>query len=133
MFSNDVNLAKEAAELLIKAMNIKSNLFNNNEVEMLFKLRSRNLDFKSNFKTKFTFNNVEKLECPLRGCAEIDEQQHILKCKLIIDKLENPHLLSKFKYDNIFSDERKQSRITKLFIVLMEIRTDLLNKQQHQI
>ena len=133
MFSNDVNLAKEAAELLIKAMNIKSNLFNNNEVEMLFKLRSRNLDFKSNFKTKFTFNNVEKLECPLRGCTEIDEQQHILKCKLIIDKLENPHLLSKFKYDNIFSDERKQSRITKLFIVLMEIRTDLLNKQQHQI
>ena len=37
---------------------LMSNYFSNFEVEILNKLRSRNINVKSNFKTKFTRNNI---------------------------------------------------------------------------
>ena len=77
------------------------------------KLRSCNLDVKCNFKRKFTFNNVEHLQCSLTGCSEIEDQQHLMKCNLILDKLDNTPEVSNNSYDNIFSDEKRQHKITK--------------------
>ena len=65
---------------------LKSNLFYNNEVEILGRLRSRNLDVK--YKTKkYTFNNIEKIEFSIIGCSEIEDQQHLMKCKFILEGL----------------------------------------------
>ena len=97
------------------------------------KLRSRNVDVKCNFKTKFTFNNIQRLECPIFGCYDIDDQQHLMKCKYLKGNLKNTDLLSNVKYDDIFADIRRQSNITKLYIKLIEIRENLLKKQQNQI
>ena len=54
---------------------LTSNLFSNYEVEVLSKLRSRNIDVKSNFKTKYKINNVLDLKCPLFNCYDTDDQQ----------------------------------------------------------
>ena len=104
---------------------LQSNLFNNNEVEILSRLRSRNLDVKSNFKSKFTFNNIQKLECPINGCSEIDDQQHLMKCNYILDTQEIKYIASRFKYENIFLGVRKQIKITKLYVSLIELRSKL--------
>ena len=47
---------------------LTSNLFSNYEVEILNKLRSRNINLKSNFKTKFTKDNIMNLQCSFDNC-----------------------------------------------------------------
>ena len=59
---------------------LKSGLFSNYEVEILFKLRSRNIDVKSNFKTKYEKEINQNLQCRMKNCTEIEDQPHILKC-----------------------------------------------------
>ena len=104
---------------------LKSNLFSNYQVEILSKLRSRNIDVKSNLKRKYTFNNVEKLECSL-GCQVDEDQQHILKCKPLIEKLNEN---SNVSYNDIFSTVKKQKLATERFISLLDIRSQLLHKE----
>ena len=89
-------------------------LFTNCEVKLLNKIRSRNLDLKANFKTKFTFNNVSKLECSLNGCSQIENQSHILECIPIWKKFNEKFKVTKsFQYNDIFSTNiKKQKRIT---------------------
>ena len=105
---------------------LKSNLFTNYEVQTLSKLRSRNIDVKANFKTKYTFDNVEKLECSL-GCPEVEDQQHILKCKPLIDVLKDNS--TNISYDDIFSTVKKQKLVTQRYISLLDLRSQLLENQ----
>ena len=109
---------------------LSSKLFSNYEVELLSKLRSRNLDLKSNFKTKFTFNNVTDLKCSLNGCDEVEDQPHIMKCKQILDNLDQTYEVSDICYEDIFSKSKKQNRVTKLYVALLDVRSKLLQKQQ---
>lgn len=109
---------------------LSSKLFSNYEVELLSKLRSRNLDLKSNFKTKFTFNNVTDLKCSLNGCDEVEDQPHIMKCKQILDNLDETYEVSDICYEDIFSKSKKQNRVTKLYVALLDVRSKLLQKQQ---
>ena len=96
---------------------LKSSLFSNTEVEVLSKLRSRNLDLKSNFKNKYTFNGIANLQCSIAGCSEIEDQPHLMKCTKILNELDTNYVLYNLSYDDIFSDdERKQKRVTIILI-----------------
>ena len=58
---------------------LKSPLFSDSEVSLLFSLRSKYIQFKSNFKSMY---NEEDMSCPL--CEQdIDNQKHILKCSVL--------------------------------------------------
>ena len=107
---------------------IVSKLFTNYEVELLQKIRSRNLDVKCNFKTRYsTF-----LECSLDGCSsQLENQPHLMKCKPIMDIFQEKFTLPRdLKYEHIFSKNvKKQKTITKLFSILLDIREQLLKKQ----
>ena len=110
---------------------MKSNLFSNYEVEILCKTRSRNLEVKENFKTQFTANNdASKLQCKVDGCNEIEDQQHILKCQPILKKLDKNVPVENISYNDIFSTPKKQQKVTKLIIKLLDIRESILNSQQ---
>ena len=111
---------------------ISSKLLSNYEVEVLSKMRSRNLDLKSNFKTKFTFNNIIDLECSLNGCSEVEDQQHLMNCKPILENLNANMKISDFCYNDLFSNKKKQNKITKLYVTLLDIRSNLLQQQQQQ-
>ena len=111
---------------------LSSSLFTNYEVELLNKIRSRNLDLKANFKTKFTFNNISHLKCSLNGCSQIEEQSHILECIPIWQKFNEKYkLMQAANYSDIFSKNiKKQKRITKLYTILLDIRENLLKKEK---
>ena len=79
----------------------------------------------SNFKKKYTINNVEKLECSL-GCPEIENQQHILACKPLLSELKDTQ--SNISYNDIFSNTKKQNAAVKHYVRLLVIRNELLQE-----
>ena len=81
---------------------IKSDKFSNDNVSLLFRLRSRTTNVKCNFKTQFKGN----LKCS-SGCLEEETQQHILQCKPLLDKIEENQEVATVVYEDIF-DENKQ-------------------------
>ena len=106
-----------------------SNLFSNYEVEILSKFRSRNIDVKANFKNMYTNNNVANLECSLNNCFEEEDQEHLLKCKPIIDKLD-PKSISNVKYQDLFSNCKKQKKVIKVLVKILDIRKSILEQDR---
>ena len=104
---------------------LKSNLFSDYETEFLFKLRSETTELKSNFKTKYN-NNVK---CSINGCDSEEKQEHIFSnCDYLRHKVPNED--PKVKYQDIyFSLSKKQYKVTKIFIELMNERENILNLQ----
>ena len=109
---------------------LKSKFFFDYHVEVLSKLRSRNIDVKSNYKTKFTKHNVENLECSIVGCFDTEDQQHLLKCKPILQRFHRIQNLKNVSYKDIFSSVQKQKKITDLYINLLDIRKKILEEQK---
>ena len=105
---------------------MKSSLFNNSEVSILFALRSRYVDCKANFKSKYRNTN---LLCEY--CSESDDtQQHILQCKVINSILRSTEIVQeKVEYNDIFKDIKKQKAIVSIFSKLLEIRKNLKNQE----
>ena len=111
-----------------------STLFSDHEVQILSKLRSRNIDVKSNFKTKHTVNNITNLQCSVKNCFKVEDQNHILQCKPVLQKLNKKLIfdIAKVKYDYIFSNVKNQKKIMEVMIPVLDMRTNLLNKQKTQ-
>ena len=106
---------------------MKSQLFTNDEVNLLFAIRSRFIDCKMNFKNKYDKNN---LNCSV--CEEEEEtQEHLLNCKILNEKLkiiENSQ--ENVQYEDIFADHKKQKVVTSKFEKLLNIRRLLLENNQ---
>ena len=101
-----------------------SPLFTNDEVNTLHALRSRSVNVKANFKNKYGNN----LLCPLCGLDE-DSQPHMLVCTELNKLYESEELLSKkCSYDDLFGDQKEQKVITHLYLKLLNIRNQLLDK-----
>ena len=99
---------------------LKSQLFSNYEIETLFKLRSKTIELKSNFKSKYS----NLLLCSVKGCFEEESQEHIfLSCQPLSENLKSKE---KIPYKNIFSNTKNQNKAVKFFINLMKIRSTLL-------
>ena len=101
-----------------------SNLFSDNEVQILNKARSRNLNVKSNFKTQYENN----LSCQFKYCSEIEDQPHLFKFKPLIEKLIKKYNINEVKYQDIFSNIKKQKKVTEVLAALIKIRNKLLSK-----
>ena len=89
-----------------------SSLFSNNEVNLSFALRSRNIDCKANFRN----GNINIL-CQLCFESE-DDQPHIMKCKILNQLFKSEEMFyESVEYSNIFSEDiRKQKVVTWSFI-----------------
>ena len=98
---------------------LKSNIFYLEESKMLFKLRSRMLNVKSNFSSMYKDN----MNCRL--CKKVEEnQEHILKCEFLTNDNENHEDV---KYTNIFStnnDEMKE--VVRILIEKWKERNSIL-------
>ena len=103
---------------------IKSPLFNNNEVNLLHALRSRMVNTKANFPSKYQNN----LNCPLCDRSR-DDQPHILECQVLQDKLKTKDITIEGNvYNDLFEDTPKQKEITVLFSRLLDIRETLVDE-----
>ena len=103
---------------------IKCPLFNNEEVNLLHALRSRMINVKNNFSSKFQNN----LLCPL--CEnERDDQPHVLECTELQSIFNTKELSNgKVKHDDIFGAVDKQKEATQLFLQLLNIRNELVDE-----
>ena len=101
---------------------LKSSLFSNYEIEMLAKLRSKMVDVKANFSTKYSNN----LECSIKDCVLEENQEHIMSnCQSIQNKLK--FNIKNVTLNDIFSKStKKQNNATKKFIKVFEIRDKIL-------
>ena len=103
---------------------ILSPLFKNTEVNLLHALRSRMINVKANFSSKYRLS----LLCPVCESA-VDEQQHILECDDMISQLKSDEIaVEKSEYKDLFENEQKQKRITNLFERLLKIRNSLVDE-----
>ena len=94
--------------------------------KLLFGLRTRSIDVKTNYKNKFKFN----MKCRICDDDEsIDSEKHYLKCSKVIEHFDaNNEDISNATYDDIFSEEiEKQISITKTFELVFKIRFKLTN------
>ena len=126
----DKNEKSKVKDIIYKKFKIQkyltSNSFSNFEVEILNKLRSRNINVKSNFKTKFTKNNIMDLECSMPDCFEIDDQPHILNCKPLLENLDQKFEINQVSYDDIFKNTKKQKKVVEVIIALLDIKKSIL-------
>ena len=74
------------------------------EKQTLFKFRTRMVEVKTNFKTKYWPN----LTCFF--CPQEDSQSHLLDCQFLTQGLDT----SGIKYENIFQDIKQQEKIARL-------------------
>ena len=84
---------------------LRSNRFLNNDIEVLFKLRSRTIDLKANFKTK----HLENTKCSINQCTFDETQEHLFKnCEKILQHMKNEY--KSVKYEDIFGKTKQQQK-----------------------
>ena len=99
---------------------LTSPLFTNDDVSLLFSLRSRYVECKANFKNKHS-----DLLCPFCMTDE-DSQQHMLECQSLKPLLQSSEVAEdKIEYGDLFRNSKKQKAITNLFKHILEARNKL--------
>ena len=105
---------------------LKNDKFSFQEKQLLFKLRTRMIDVKDNFKTMY--NN---LDCNLCNEDTVQSDAHLLECSYLINtstQLNNNHTS---EYEDIFGDNKEQLRITKLYMNLFKIKSNFEEKDDN--
>ena len=96
------------------------------EIQMVFKLRSRVTDLKTNLKGMY-----ESFECTACGKEE-ESQKHILECEELIKW--NKEIKEKPEYEKIFEGNiSQQNYIAKIFIENMNIKEKLMKNEDMKI
>ena len=104
---------------------ILSENFTNVDICTLFALRSRMTNVKKNFSNQFRNNLLCKL-----GCSDMDNQEHLLECRIIQEKLEDKFKLAESEYSDLFGTVKQQCEIIRIFSEILEVREALIEAQQ---
>ena len=104
-----------------------SPLFTNEEVRLLHSIRSRTIECKSNFKSRY---GNDDLLCDLCEEQEEDDQKHILYCKTL-NSFFNSEEVTKYsvKYNDVFGDHHRQKVVVTIFEKLLNIRKTLTEEK----
>ena len=97
------------------------------EKKLLFSLRTRMFNVKTNYRKKYEYN----MHCSLcQDKTDEESEKHLLKCIKILENASNPSEIKRAIYEDIFSNDlEKQVTITKIFAKIVKIRT-LVQTQQ---
>ena len=104
---------------LVREKYFESDKFSRSDVELLFSLRTRMIDVRKNFPSKY--NN--QIGCRL-CMVQVEDQKHILKCEKLVARVKIP---VDIEYEDIFKSVEKQKEILKVFKELLRTRELLLN------
>ena len=113
---------------LVTAKYLKDPRLTKSEQQLLFSLRSRTFDVKKNFENQY--KDVLCSTCRLFP----ETQEHLLQCPEIIKKFNVVNVKqSEVNADDIYSHIEKQIKIVKIFTFVLEIRKQLMNKEDLQL
>ena len=107
---------------------LTSELFSNKTRKLLYNLRCKSVTgIRGSFHTQYKENTL----CPLL-CPQEDTQEHLLCCPALMAHLNNSEqeLLTQVKYSDLFGTLRQQKDVTGIFLILLGIRTRLLDKDE---
>ena len=95
------------------------------EVKTLFKLRTRMVEVKGNFK------NAHRDNMWCRLCHLFSEtQQHLLECPVLRVNLKNVIKFQELDIDMIFGGICNQEKFVKKYLLILQKRKDLLEKEE---
>ena len=101
---------------------LQTNLLTTKQKQLLFALRTRSVDVKTNYRSMYQFN----IQCRLCDKYE-DSERHYLVCEKIINNIDPSIELNSANYDHIFSsDIDEQINITKIYDQIFKLRIKLL-------
>ena len=103
---------------------LRSNSLTNNEVFMLYRIRSRMLDVKNNFRTIYS----ENMNCRL-GCLSEENIEHLLSCKHLMKHFNKSkqEQMMKMSERQAFGNISKQKELTSAIIELLRVREEIEN------
>jgi hypothetical protein len=95
------------------------------EVKTLFKLRTRMVDVKENYKN----SHIENMWCRL--CHLFTEtQQHLLECPVMRINLKNIIKFQELDLNMIFGGKCSQEKFAKSYQIILQKRKDLLENEK---
>ena len=108
---------------------LKSEKLTTKEKRLLFSLRTRMTNVKTNYKNKYKFN----MHCLLCNDKNTEESEiHLLSCPKIVENVDPNLELKNINFDNIFSDNLEdQIYITKVFDKVLRTKHILLKNIQN--
>ena len=98
---------------------LKGNMFNKSDCQLLFKLRSKMLDVKTNF------SNLYNKDLTCRTCKEdgvVENESHLLQCKMLVGEIEDQNV----EFEFVFKDVDKQRTALQAFKSVLRKREVLL-------
>ena len=104
---------------------LKDKRLSASEVQLLFKLRTRMFNCKTNFKNNY--KKDEFLYCPLCIVGS-DSQNHLLDCYVLKNSIIELRQNTVIKYENIFETIEYQVPAIKLLKIVIEKREVILEK-----
>ena len=99
--------------------------FNINEIQLLFKLRTRMIDVKKNFSSIY-----QNLNCEICDENEIESQSHLIQCQKLLSMLPDGEIINDAKYEDIFENPQKQLKITRYIDKILKIREKLIGNSE---
>ena len=93
--------------------------FSQHNIKLIFKLRTRIIQVKNNFK-----NGFESLICELCHADE-EDQLHLLNCETLLNQCEDLYNDVSVEYGDLFSTTTKQLQPVKLFEKILKVREKL--------
>ena len=91
---------------------------------LLFMFRTRMFNVKGNFRNKYKSDDAF---CPIKGCNEIETQDHIMSCEPVIHIFGNN---LECEYKDIFSDKIDELlKVGTTLLKLVEIRQSLIESE----
>ena len=116
------NVEKES--VLKRQPYLKENVFHKYECQLLFKLRSRMLDVKTNFSSYYEKNMMCRI-CKLQDTVE--NEQHLLECEILRNEVK---LDSDVNFEFVFGNLNKQKTALTAFKSVLRKREILLKLQE---
>ena len=98
---------------------LKANILGKSDCQLLFELRSRMLDVKTNFSNLYD-NDTRCRTCTQDGAVE--DEDHLLHC----DALRSENMDQEVKFDFVYADLDKQMRALKVYKAVIRKRNFLL-------
>ena len=119
--SKSMNILNEAKDnnMNKRKKYLKENMFHKNDCQLLFKLRSRMLDVKTNFE------NLYEQDLSCRTCRKpdsIENENHLLKCEMLKIEAETEAVV----FNDVFGNIEKQTIAIKAFKAVLRKREVLI-------